>query len=147
MRTFSFDSHRLEPVGTLRGVSAVDDSVATNTHATIAALETFSAPVVLIAGGRNKGIDLGPLATQARRLRSVVAIGEAAPEIVRVFEGAGVFVSIAASMREAVAMSLDRAERGDVILLSPACASHDMFMNYAERGRVFRDACVELGFV
>jgi UDP-N-acetylmuramoylalanine--D-glutamate ligase len=150
--TFSFDSHRLEPVGSLGGVRAVDDSVATNTHATLAALRTFDAPVVLIAGGRNKGIDLGPLAGESGRLRSVVTIGEAAPDVARVFEGAvgmdgaPVFVGIATSMREAVAMSVNRARVGDVILLSPACASHDMFTNYAERGRAFRDACVEAGF-
>jgi UDP-N-acetylmuramoylalanine--D-glutamate ligase len=152
MRGFTFDSHRLEPAGVRDGVRAVDDSVATNTHATLAALRTFDAPVVLIAGGRNKGIDLGPLADESRRLRSVVAIGEAAPEVARVFEGAvgmdgsPVFVGIASSMREAVAMSVDRARPGDVVLLSPACASHDMFTNYAERGRAFRDACTEAGF-
>jgi UDP-N-acetylmuramoylalanine--D-glutamate ligase len=143
---FEFESHRLEPAGELRGVRAYDDSVATNTHATIAALRTFTDPVVLIAGGRNKGIDLGPLADESGRLRAVVAIGEAAPDIERVFTGTGVFVSIAASMREAVAVAFDSAVDGDVILLSPACASHDMFANYAERGRAFTDACRELGF-
>jgi UDP-N-acetylmuramoylalanine--D-glutamate ligase len=152
MQGFSFDSHRLEPAGVRDGVRAVDDSVATNTHATLAALRTFDVPVVLIAGGRNKGIDLGPLASEAKRLRSVVAIGEAAPDVTRVFDGAvgmdgtPVFVGIAASMREAVAMSVDHARPGDVILLSPACASHDMFTNYAERGRAFRDACAQAGF-
>lgn len=149
---FAFDSHRLEPVGERDDVRAVDDSVATNTHATIAALRTFDQPVVLIAGGRNKGIDLGPLADEASRLRAVIAVGEAAREIARVFDGIGgadgtpVFVGIASTMREAVAMSVDRARAGDVILLSPACASHDMFTNYAERGRAFRDACIEAGF-
>jgi UDP-N-acetylmuramoylalanine--D-glutamate ligase len=152
MQGFTFDSHRLEPVGERDGVRAIDDSVATNTHATLAALRTFDVPIVLIAGGRNKGIDLGPLASEARRLRSVVAIGEAAPDVARVFDGAvgmdnsPVFVGIASSMREAVAMSVERARTGDVILLSPACASHDMFTNYAQRGRAFRDACVEAGF-
>jgi UDP-N-acetylmuramoylalanine--D-glutamate ligase len=149
---FTFDSHRLEPAGTRDGVRAVDDSVATNTHATLAALQTFDVPVVLIAGGRNKGIDLGPLRDAAGRLRSVVAIGEAADDVAAVFDGAmgvdgaPVFVGITSSMREAVAMAADRARPGDVVLLSPACASHDMFTNYADRGRAFRDACMEAGF-
>lgn len=146
MQRFTFDSHRLEPAGIRADVRAVDDSVATNTHATLAALRTFDHPVVLIAGGRNKGIDLGPLADEAGRLRAVVAIGEAAPEIARIFGGAGVFVGIASSMREAVAMSVEHARPGDVVLLSPACASHDMYANYAERGRAFREACAEVGF-
>jgi UDP-N-acetylmuramoylalanine--D-glutamate ligase len=146
LRGFTFDSHRIEPVGERDGVRAVDDSVATNTHATLAALRSFDEPIVLIAGGRNKGIDLGPLRTAAGALRSVVAIGEAAADVARVFEGTGVFVSNATSMREAVAVALDAAKPGDVILLSPACASHDMFTDYAERGRAFRAACEELGF-
>jgi UDP-N-acetylmuramoylalanine--D-glutamate ligase len=61
-------------------------------------------------------------------------------------DGTPVFVGIASSMREAVAMSVERARPGDVVLLSPACASHDMFTNYAERGRAFLDACAQLGF-
>lgn len=147
MGAFRFDAHRLEPVGSLRGVRAFDDSCATNTHAALAAVRSFDEPVVLIAGGRNKGIDLSPLATIAGRLRAVVAIGEAAPDLERIFSAAGVFVPIAASMREAVAMAFDQAKDGDVVLLSPACASHDMFANYAERGDAFKDACRECGVV
>ncbi len=145
LETFRFDPHRLEPVGSIDGVRVVDDSVATNEHATLAALRSFDEPVVLIAGGRNKGIDLSPLAEQAGRLRAVVALGEAAPDIERVFDRSSVFVSIAASMREAVSMAIEAARPGDVILLSPACASHDMFANYAERGRAFQDACHQVG--
>ena len=142
---FSFDAHRIERVGAIDGVDVFDDSVATNTHATLAALQSFDEPVVLIAGGRNKGIDLSPLAAAAPGLRAVVAIGEAAADIARIFGGAGVFVGNASSIREAVAMALELARRGDIVLLSPACASHDMFTNYAERGRAFQEACRALG--
>jgi UDP-N-acetylmuramoylalanine--D-glutamate ligase len=142
---FTFDAHRLEPVGMLDGVRFVDDSVATNAHATIAALRSFSDPVVLIAGGRNKGIDLSPLRTEVDRLRAVIAIGEASAEVEAVFDGSTVFVPIATSMREAVAMAREQAKRGDVVLLSPACASHDMFSNYAERGDAFQAVCREAG--
>lgn len=144
---FRFDAHRLEPVGARDGVRVYDDSTATNTHAALAAIDAFKEPIVLIAGGRNKGIDLSPLASVAGRLRAVVAIGEAAEEIQRVFAASGVFVPIAASMREAVAMALDEAKDGDVILLAPACASHDMFLNYADRGDQFQAACREAGVV
>jgi UDP-N-acetylmuramoylalanine--D-glutamate ligase len=145
LRRFDFDPHRLDPVGELNGVRLYDDSVATNTEATLAALSTFEVPVILIAGGRNKAIDLGPLAAAGPRLRAVITLGEAAAELEAVFTGTGVFVSNAGSMREAVAMAMQRARTGDVILLSPACASHDMFTNYAERGRAFQEACRELG--
>jgi UDP-N-acetylmuramoylalanine--D-glutamate ligase len=138
--TFKFEEHRLAYVGSKDGVSVYDDAVSANPHATIAALRTFSDPVVLIAGGRSK-VDLAPLVAEASKLRALVAIGEAAPELKRLFEGAGVIVSIAASMPEAVRMAFDLARQGDAVLLSPACASWDMFGGYAERGRAFLEAC------
>jgi UDP-N-acetylmuramoylalanine--D-glutamate ligase len=145
LSAFEFDPHRLEPVGSLDGVRFVDDSVATNAQATLAALRAFEEPIVLIAGGRNKGIDLGPLRSESGRLRAVVAIGEAADDVRAVFDPTGVFVSNAASMREAVAVAIELARAGDVILLSPACASHDMYSNYAERGRDFVAECRTAG--
>jgi UDP-N-acetylmuramoylalanine--D-glutamate ligase len=128
-------------------VRYIDDSVATNTHATLAAIASFKQPIVLIAGGRNKGIDLSPLRDAADRLRAVIAIGEAAEEVKRLFEPTSVFVPIAGSIGEAVAMATQQAQPGDVVLLSPACASHDWFRNYAERGDAFVDACVRAGVV
>jgi len=142
---FTFDRHRLEPVGSRDGVRFVDDSVATNTHATLAAIASIAEPVVLIAGGRNKGLDLTPLRDAAGRLRAVIAIGEAAEEVRRVFEPTSVFVPIAGSIGEAVSMATEIAQTGDVVLLSPACASHDWFNNYAERGDAFIDACRRSG--
>jgi UDP-N-acetylmuramoylalanine--D-glutamate ligase len=142
---FTPDEHRLQFVGSKDGVRVYDDAVSANVDATLAALHSFDEPVVLIAGGRNKGLDLSPLRAEAGRLRALVAIGEAAPELERVFADLDVFVPFAGSMREAVAMALDAARPGDVLILSPACASFDMFNGYADRGRAFLEACHELG--
>jgi UDP-N-acetylmuramoylalanine--D-glutamate ligase len=142
---FEPDAHRLDLVGTYKGARVYDDAVSANVNATLAALRAFEDPIVLIAGGRNKGLDLTPLAAESGRLRAVVAIGEAAPELERVFADLDVFVPIEPSMREAVRMALEAAHSGDVVLLSPACASFDMFTGYADRGDQFLAACAELG--
>jgi UDP-N-acetylmuramoylalanine--D-glutamate ligase len=147
LASFEVAHHRLEPVGTLNGVSVVDDSVSANAHATVAAIRhvsfdrTSQARVVLIAGGRNKGIDLTPLATMAAQIKCVVAIGEASEELATVFADSGVPVKIVGSMNEAVGVALSEARAGDVVLMSPACASFDMFRGYADRGRAFVEAC------
>lgn len=133
--TFSGLPHRLERVEEAGGVLFYDDSKATNPHATLHALEAFRS-VVLIAGGRNKGLDLGVLAAQCPRLRAVVAIGEAAAEVESSLS-AGTRVVHAASMREAVGAAAALAVPGDVVLLSPACASFDWYTSYAARGDDF----------
>ncbi len=92
--------------------------------------------VVLLAGGRNKGLNLAVLAEQAPRIRAVIAFGEAAPEVAEVFEGKRP-VTVATSMHEAVLAAAQRAETGDVVLLSPACASFDAYANYGARGDDF----------
>lgn len=138
LREFRGLAHRLEVVGERAGVRYVDDSKATNVHATLAAVRGFE-KVVLVAGGRNKGLDLRALGTAADRLRLVVAIGDAASDIEAAFRGA-VPVVVASSMREAVHEAAARARRGDVVLLSPACASYDWFASYAERGAEFARA-------
>ncbi len=116
-----------------------DDSKATNPHATLSAVGAFDeldGKVVLIAGGRNKGLDLSVLTPLASRLRGVVAIGEAAGEVQSVFEDA-VPVDLAESMGAAVAAAARRAQPGDVVLLSPACASFDWYPSYSARGNDF----------
>jgi UDP-N-acetylmuramoylalanine--D-glutamate ligase len=133
------DHHRLENVGELEGVRFVDDSKATNPHATLAALQSFER-VVLIAGGRSKGTDLGALRQAAGRIRAVVAIGESAKQIERTFSEAGKPVRLAKSMDDAVREAFALAEPGDVVLLSPACSSFDMFNDYGHRGDVFRES-------
>jgi len=130
--------HRVSPVAEAEGVSWYDDSKATAPHAATTAIQGFDS-VVLIAGGRNKGLDLSVLAEEAERIRAVVAIGEAAPEIERAFAGLRP-VTVADSMDAAVAAAADYAQPGDAVLLSPACASFDWYRNYGERGDAFARA-------
>ena len=129
--------HRVALVGDAGGVRWYDDSKATNPHATLAAITGFPS-VVLIAGGRNKGLDLSVLRSAAERIRAVVAIGEAAPEIAAAFGGLRP-VSVAASMDEAVRTASAEARPGDSVLLSPGCASFDWYGSYAERGDHFAE--------
>jgi UDP-N-acetylmuramoylalanine--D-glutamate ligase len=131
--------HRVARVGNAGGVQYYDDSKATNPHATVSAVRAFESrdgQVVLVAGGRNKGLDLSVLRTLTPRLRAVVAIGEAGSEVEAAFTG-GVPVTRADSMRAAVAAAARRAHPGDVVLLSPACASFDWYPSYAARGDDF----------
>src|SRR5439155_7499420 len=130
--TFAGLPHRVTPVGQSRGVTFVDDSKATNPHAALAALAGFDS-VVLVAGGRNKGLDLGVLRQEAGRIRAVVAIGEAAGEVEAAFAGLRP-VRRTGSMAEAVRVGAELAEPGDTVLLSPACASFDWYTSYAARG-------------
>jgi UDP-N-acetylmuramoylalanine--D-glutamate ligase len=130
--------HRVTLVGDAGGVQWYDDSKATNPHAALAALRGFES-VVLVAGGRNKGLDLSVLAGAAERVRAVVAIGEAAPEVAAAFDGVRP-VTVAASMDEAVRAALAAARPGDSVLLSPGCASFDWYRSYAERGDDFARA-------
>jgi UDP-N-acetylmuramoylalanine--D-glutamate ligase len=127
--------HRVSMVGEAGGVRFYDDSKATAPHAVLAALRGFES-VVLIAGGRNKGLDLGVLSAEAGRIRAVVAIGEAAGDVERAFSGIRP-VTVAGSMAEAVERAASLAEPGDVVLLSPGCASFDWYGSYAERGDDF----------
>ena len=137
-RSFAGLPHRVQLVGDSGGVRFYDDSKATTPASVLAALRGFES-VVLIAGGRNKGLDLGILRGAADRLRAVVAIGEAADDVAAVFEGTAP-VTTAASMDEAVGCAIDRAHAGDVVLLSPGCASYDWYSSYGERGDDFSRA-------
>jgi UDP-N-acetylmuramoylalanine--D-glutamate ligase len=128
-------AHRVQLVGERNGVRYYDDSKATNPHATAGALTGFD-HAVLIAGGRNKALDLTALRGHAPRLRAVVAIGESADEVEAVFSGA-VPVVHAATMRAAVQLATAHARPGDAVLLSPACASFDWYDSYAARGDDF----------
>ncbi len=136
LRAFRSLPHRVELVGEAGGVRWFDDSKATAPHATVAAVRGFES-AVLIAGGRNKGLDLGELAVLAPHLRAVVAIGEAAAEVADAFAGR-VPVVRAGSMGEAVAAAASAARPGDAVVLSPACASFDWYGGYAERGDDFQ---------
>jgi UDP-N-acetylmuramoylalanine--D-glutamate ligase len=143
LRAFLGLPHRVELVGEGDGVRWYDDSKATAPHATLAAVAGFPS-AVLIAGGRNKGLDLAALADAAPHLRAVIAIGEAAAEVEAAFAGVRP-VTTASSMDEAVAAAADAARPGDAVVLSPACASFDWYRGYGERGDDFVRAVRALG--
>ena len=132
-------AHRIERVHDDRGVVYYNDSKGTNVDSTIKALESFSEPVILIAGGKGKGQDFGPLAEAAHgRVRRAILIGQDRDRIRAALEVAGIPAEDAESMDDAVRRSRDAAQLGDVVLLSPACASFDMFRNFEHRGDVFK---------
>jgi UDP-N-acetylmuramoylalanine--D-glutamate ligase len=144
LRAFKGLPHRCQPVVERGGVTYVDDSKGTNVGATLAALNGFAGPLVLIAGGLPKGQDFAALAAGARgKVRAAVLIGAAANDIERVLKPVCRTVH-AASMPDAVAHAAALAQRGDTVLLSPACASQDMFRDYRERGEQFARAAREL---
>lgn len=127
--------HRIEFLLEHAGVRYFDDSKATTPHAAVTAMRGFES-IVLIAGGRNKDLDLSHMSGEGRRLRAVVLIGEASEELARVFAGI-VDVEAAASMEEAVNLAASKARPGDVVLLSPGCTSLDWYSGYSERGDDF----------
>ena len=131
-------AHRLQVVAESDGVTYIDDSKATNPHATLAAVSGLS-DVILIAGGRSKGMDLSELARTVPPVRAVVALGEAAEEVARVF-GPLVNVERAVDMQDAVKRARRLADRRGSVLLSPGCASLDMYESYAARGEAFATA-------
>lgn len=136
--------HRVKLINKINEISYYDDSKGTNVGATVAALTGFAAPVVLIAGGDGKGQDFSPLAAAARgRARAVVLIGRDAPQIAAALGDATPLLR-AATMDEAVRLASTAARPGDAVLLSPACASYDMFRNYVHRGEVFAAAVAAL---
>ncbi|MDQ1402851.1 MAG: UDP-N-acetylmuramoylalanine--D-glutamate ligase [Actinomycetota bacterium] len=142
LATFGGLPHRVELIGDSGGVRFYDDSKATTPASVVAAVSSFDS-VVLIAGGRNKNHDLSGLGELAPRVRAVVAIGEAAPEISAAFEGRRP-VTVAASMDDAVRQAVALAESGDAVLLSPGCASYDWYGSYGERGDDFARAVREI---
>lgn len=133
--------HRLERVRIHQGVEYVNDSKGTNPDASIKALEAYDNPIVLIAGGKNKGIDFTPFAEKInKKVKALVLVGKAAPEIQEAVEKAG-FTNYhhVQDYPAAVAKAAELASPGDVVLLSPACTSWDMFNNFEERGDLFRE--------
>lgn len=134
--------HRIEFVAEHRGITWFDDSKATTPHAAMTAIRGFDS-VVLIAGGRNKGLDLSPMSVESSRIHAVVALGEAATEIAAAFHGR-VPVKIVDSMHDAVHAAATLARPGDVVLLSPGCTSLDQYSGYAARGEDFARHVSEL---
>lgn len=135
---FTPELHRRTVIAHIDGVTWVDDSKATNPHAALASIAGYDS-VVLIAGGRTKGLDPSPLTT-APGVKAVIAIGEASSMLA---EAGGDRVVVAAGMKEAVGLARERSEAGDTVLLAPGCASFDMFDSYAARGDAFADAVLK----
>lgn len=137
LKSFRPLSHRMENIGTIHGVSFFNDSKATNTDAVIRAIECFDTGIVLILGGRVKGTDFSLLAPSVQKnVKTIVAIGESRKEIEKALSPV-CRVVMAADMQDAVEKSFKAAKENDIVLLSPACASFDMYENYAHRGRDF----------
>ena len=147
LRIFPGVEHRIEYVTTINGVDFYNDSKGTNPDSTLVAIETFTGRgMVLIMGGRDKGVSLDDLSKKVKEtVKAVILIGEAAFKFEQSLREAG-FDSIhhAGSMDEAVRKSFLLASENEIVLLSPACASFDMFANYEERGKAFKQACLNL---
>jgi UDP-N-acetylmuramoylalanine--D-glutamate ligase len=141
LRAFGGEPHRCELVAVIRDVEWYDDSKGTNVGATVAALAGLGKPAVLIAGGDGKGQDFSPLApVVAAHAAAVLLIGRDAPAIRGALEGTGVPLVDCPSLEEAVAEAARVVGPGQAVLLSPACASFDMFRNYGHRAQVFVEA-------
>jgi len=145
IRKFKGVAHRIEFVTTVNGVDYYNDSKATNPDAAVRALRSFNVPVVLMAGGRNKGNSFRNLASEIeKRAKAVVVFGEAADEIYSYIKNVGLAVTKAKTVEEGVKKAYDLACSGDVVLFSPACASFDQFSSYSERGHTFKDAVMDV---
>jgi len=145
LREFKGLPHRVEKVAEIDGVSYYDDSKGTNVGATMAALSGMGVPVVLIAGGDGKGQDFVPLKdVVGKHARAVILIGRDAPLIESAICASQVAIEHASSLQEAVRRAAQLAQTGDAVLLSPACASFDMFRNYIHRAEVFIESVNQL---
>ena len=140
LRSFAPLAHRIEPVGSVQGAACYNDSKATNVDATLKALAAFGQkrPIVLL-GGDDKGTDLSPLVEQAQaHCKAAVCYGASRERFLAAFQGATIPVLSADHMEDALDVALSKAGPGDIILLSPACASFDEFANFEQRGDIFR---------
>jgi len=147
LREYLGEPHRVSSVAILQDVEYIDDSKGTNVGATVAAINSVGADrqIVLVLGGDGKGQDFSPLQAPIQKyVRSIVLIGKDAVELRQVLQGAGVPMHDAPSLEDAVKVCQSLAQTGDAVLLSPACASFDMFKNYVHRGEVFAHAVQEL---
>jgi UDP-N-acetylmuramoylalanine--D-glutamate ligase len=139
LKNFAGVAHRLELIAVKGGVPYVNDSKATNVGSTLVALQAFDGGVHLIAGGRPKQQDFSPLASPvAARCRAVYLIGEAAPELEAALAVSGVELRAVGDLERAVTAAHDAAGPGEVVLLSPACASYDQYRDFEARGEHFR---------
>lgn len=145
VRNFKGVPHRLELVGEINGVRFINDSAATTPDAAAAGIRSFDTPIVLIAGGRDKGGNWdGFKKALKERVKALVAIGEFADKLIEMAKEIGIGFVKATSMEEAVQQAFQLASPGDTVLMSPGCASFDMFTSYAQRGEKFKEAVKRL---
>ena len=144
LKTFVNAPHRLESVGVINGVEFVNDSKATNVDSVVYALGSYDRPLIWIAGGIDKGNDYNLIKEEVRKkVRALICLGKDNDKLKKAFGGVVPVIKETQSVKELVKMSLDLANEGDVVLLSPACASFDLFRNYEDRGDQFRSAVKE----
>jgi UDP-N-acetylmuramoylalanine--D-glutamate ligase len=144
LQTFKGLPHRIELVAEIDGVAYYNDSKATNVVSMEKALASFSSPLVVIAGGKDKEGDFSPLLPLVQeRVKAMVLIGQASDKLEKVFSG-HTRILRAKDLKEAVKVSRREARPGDVVLLSPGCASFDQFKNFEERGDVFREQVLKM---
>jgi UDP-N-acetylmuramoylalanine--D-glutamate ligase len=145
LREYRGEPHRVELIASIEGIDYVDDSKGTNVGATVAALDGLAQRVVLIAGGDGKGQEFEPLAAPVTRwCRAVMLIGRDAPQIRAALADTGIAMTDHATLEEATRAAATLAQPGDAVLLSPACASFDMFKGYAHRAAVFRSTVEDI---
>ncbi len=145
LKTFKNAPHRLESVATINGVEFVNDSKATNVDSVVYGLGSYDGPLVWIAGGIDKGNDYTLIEDQVRKkVRVLICLGKDNSKLHKAFDGIVKEIHETQSVKELAALALKVAQRGDVVLLSPACASFDLFKNYEDRGNQFREAVLEL---
>ncbi len=145
LQNFETLEHRMEPVATVKGISFINDSKATNVNSTWYALESMTQPVVLILGGIDKGNDYDSLKDIVQeKVKAIVCMGLDNTRIMEAFKNTTAVMISTASITEAVAAAYHFAEKGDAVLLSPACASFDLFKNYEDRGKQFKEAVKNL---
>ena len=146
LRAFRAREHRIEPAGRYGDVEWINDSKSTNVASTLVALRGMQRPTVLLLGGRHKGEPYSALAEELRRTgKQVLAYGEAGPTVVQDLDGVIPVELLGSNFEEVLTRARDMAHPGDAVLLSPACSSYDMFDNYEERGRVFKQLAAALG--
>jgi UDP-N-acetylmuramoylalanine--D-glutamate ligase len=145
LSTFKNAPHRLESVGTIRGVEFVNDSKATNVDSVVYALGSYQQPLVWIAGGIDKGNDYNIIKDDVQnKVHTLICLGKDNEKLKKFFQGIVPTIKETQSVKDLVRMALETARAGDVVLLSPACASFDLFKNYEDRGDQFRSAVKEL---
>jgi UDP-N-acetylmuramoylalanine--D-glutamate ligase len=145
LKTFKNVPHRLEQVGTITGVDFINDSKATNVDSVVYALGSFEQPIIWIAGGIDKGNDYNLIKDQvSKKVKALICLGKENDKLKSFFDGVVPSIHETQSVHALVRLALQEAKPGDVVLLSPACASFDLFKNYEDRGDQFRKAVQEL---